>query len=1191
MHDDLETRPTARSAGAPRLRLSDGQERLWYLEQIAVAAPVHHVSAATLVEGPLDAGRLTSALRACVARHDLLRSTFEDRGNGPRRTVRATADVPLRRLDVEGGSAPGTDAGGGSVAEAELRRVLAEESARPFALDRAPALRATLVRSGAERHVLLLTAHRIVADRASLTVLERELACEYAASGEDLARMPPSTAHRPASDPPAMDPLASDPLASEPAAPDEGLLYWKRRLAGLPPLDLPFDRTRPRTPTHRATGRELLLDDRHAEALKRLAREEGVPAWTVPAVAFTVLLARWTGRYDVVSGIPVDRRPPAVARTAFGPYEDLLLLRVDLTGRPSLREAVRRFAHARDEAERHADVPFGRLVRLMGQERDLSRHPLCQAVFAVAGARRTGFTAAGLSTSALTLDDATVPYDLQCTVTEDDGRGGLGAELRLASDLWLPESADRMATALRALLIALAETPDRRIAEIPVLSPEDRARIDAWNATDRPLPEPATVDGLFLAWADRVPQAVALTDRTGTWTYARLRVRAERVGRALIAAGVTPDSVVALPMRRSADLVTGMLGVLLAGGAPLVLDPGHPVERLRFMAEDVEISAVLGNAEPPAWLHGLGVPVLRLTDAEHDGTGAGDPQRQEPASADREPGTRPASADRGAGTPAAPEPALAPAVATGPERQGPPAAGPAHDRPAAAGPAHVARCPVGPLPWSRSHPVGLAAVVYTSGSTGRPKAVGIPHRAVVRLTTATDYVSVGPGDVLLHLGDPAFDITAFEVWGALCNGARVDVLPGDEPLGPDEVLAALRELRPTIVALTGTLFNRVTDIDPRAFGGLRHLFVVGEVMDPRRTRAVLRGGAPPGHLHNGYGPSENATFSTTHRVDRLPEDAPSVPIGSALTNTTLHVLDQELGPVPIGVTGELYVGGLGLARGYLGRPGRTAERFLPDPFAPGPGALMYRTGDLVRRLPDGALDFLGRADQQVKIRGYRIEPGEIEAALLARDDVRECVVRAVDVAGDRRLVAYVVPGPGHRPSPPELLGGLRDRLPSHMVPGHVLLLDELPTTPSGKIDGRALPGIAEDAAGPPDAGTVPPRTATERALWEIWADALRVRSFGVHDSFFLVGGHSLLASVVRTAVRERLGVALPLRTLFDVPTLAGLADEVEGAAGEAAAVPATARTDDDPEQLDGLVAELERLAESRRAEGRAGGTA
>ncbi|MEU1130592.1 amino acid adenylation domain-containing protein [Streptomyces sp. NPDC005900] len=1110
MHDDLETRPTADSAQAPRLPLSHAQERLWYLEQIAAGAPVHHVSAATLVEGPLDAERIAAALRDCACRHELLRSTFDDRGDGPRRTVRATAEVPLRRLDIGGATTP----------ESRLRGVLAEESAQPFALDLGPALRATLVRTGEERHVLLLTAHRIVADRTSLTVLERELAQHYAALGEKRQQLPPES------------PSYADPTTLERQASDGEISYWKRQLQDFEPLDLPLDRTRPRTPTHRATLRELLLDARHAGALRRLAHEEDIPAWAVLAAAFAVLLARWTGRPDVAFATPVDRRPPQAARTAFGPYEDLLLLRADLTGRPSLREAVRRVARTRDEAERHAAAPFGRLVQLHGQERDLSRHPLCQAVFAVTGARRTGFTAAGCTTSALTPDDASVPYDLLCTVTDDedgaDGRGGLGAELRLASDLWLPESADRMASALRALLTALAENPDRRIGDIPVLSPEDRARLDAWNATERPLPEPATVDGLFRAWADRTPQALALTERTGTWTYAQLRERAGRVGRSLIAAGVTQDSVVALHMRRSADLVTGMLGVLLAGGAPLVLDPAHPEERLRGMAADADVSAVLSRAEPPAWLHDLGVPVLRLTDAEQ-------------------------------------------AAATGPARQGLPAAD--------------------ALPPARSHPLGLAAVVHTSGSTGRPKAVGIPHRAVVRLITVTDYVSIGPGDVLLHLGDPAFDITAFEVWGALCNGARVEVLPGDEPLGPDEVLAALRELRPTIVALTGTLFNRVADIDPRSFGGLRHLFVVGEVMDPRRTRAVLRGGAPPAHLHNGYGPSENATFSTTHLVDRLPEDAPSVPIGPALTNTTLHVLDPELRPVPIGVTGELYVGGPGVARGYLGRPGHTAERFVPDPFAARPGALMYRTGDLVRRLPDGALDFLGRADQQVKIRGYRIEPGEVEAALLVRDDVRECVVRAVDVAGDRRLVAYVVPAPGRRPSPPELLGALRVRLPSHMVPGHVVLLDALPTTPSGKIDARALPGLTEGAAGPPDAGTVAPRTATERALWEIWADALRVRSFGVHDSFFLVGGHSLLASVVRTSVRERLGVTLPLRTLFDVPTLAGLAVEVERATAGAAAVRPSEEAGDGSAQLDGLVAELERLAESRRAEGRAGGTA
>ncbi|MFI9243816.1 amino acid adenylation domain-containing protein [Streptomyces sp. NPDC053086] len=1104
MHDDPETRPTTASGPAVRQPLSQSQLRLWYLEQLTPGHPVHHLSSATCVEGPLDAGRLAVALRICVSRHDLLRSTFDDRGDGPFRTVRPVADLPLRQVDLSGQAGP----------DAKLRALLAEESARPFALGTAPSLRATLVRTDRERHVLLLTAHRIIADRASLTVLERELAQCCMESGREGLQRPFAYADR---------------AALEGKGLDDALAYWTRRLAGLQPLDLPVDRPRPRVQGHRGTSRRLRFESGTAERLRRLAREEGVAAWVVPAAAFAVLLARWTGRYDVVFGRPADRRPPHGAHGAFGPYEDLLVLRTDLTGRPTFREAVRRLAATRDEAEPHADVPFGRLVSLLEKERDLSRHPLCQAVFTTTPPLGTGFAVPGLTTSPLVLDDDLTPYDLLCTVTEEDGtNGGPDVELRLASDLCLPESADRMTAALRTLLLALAEHPDARIGDVPLLPAEDRARIDVWNATARPLPEPATVDGLFRTWATRTPQAVALTDCTGTWTYAELRRRAARIARSLVAAGVTPDSPVALHLERSADLVAGMLGVLLAGGAHLVLDPGHPEERLRLMADDARTSAVVSRDTPPAWLHGLGVPLLRLADAERD---TGEPS----------------------------EPTDAPGDTRGPADLPPP---------------------------STSHPDSLAAVVHTSGSTGRPKGVGIPHRAVVRLITATDYVDIGPGDVLLHLGDPAFDITAFEVWGALGNGARVCVLPGDEPLGPDEVLTALRDLRPSIVSLTGTLFNRVADIDPRAFGGLRHLFVVGEVMDARRTRAVLRGGAPPGHLHNGYGPSENATFSTTHRVERLPDDATSVPIGRALTNTTLHVLDRELRPVPIGVTGELYVGGAGVARGYLGRPDLTAERFLPDPFAARPGAVMYRTGDLVRWLPEGALDFLGRADEQVKIRGYRIEPGEIEAVLLGRDDVRECVVRAADVAGDRRLIAYVVPRAGCSPTPSEVLGALRDRLPSHMVPGHLVLLQALPTTPSGKIDARALPGITARDPGPQDTPAVPPRTATERTLWEIWADALQVRSFGVHDSFLLVGGHSLLASVVRASVRERLGVALPLRTFFDVPTIAGLAVEVERAGGEAAATGALdGPRDAAAHELDGLLAELERHAENRRAEG------
>ncbi|MET8372232.1 amino acid adenylation domain-containing protein [Micromonospora profundi] len=467
----------------------------------------------------------------------------------------------------------------------------------------------------------------------------------------------------------------------------------------------------------------------------------------------------------------------------------------------------------------------------------------------------------------------------------------------------------------------------------------------------------------------------------------------------------------------------------------------------------------------------------------------------------------------------------------------------------------------------RSLPGALAAVMYTSGSTGRPKGVGVEHRGIVRLITETDYVTIGPDDLLVHLGDPSFDITLFEVWGALCNGARVEVLPGGEQLGPEEVLALLGRLRPTVLALTSTLFNRVVDLDAGAFGGLRYLFVVGEVMDPGRSRQVLRDG-PPGHLINGYGPTENTTFSTCHRITDLPERG-GVPIGRPIANTTLHVVDQQLRLVPIGFPGELYVGGAGLARGYLDRPALTAERFVPDPFGAVPGLRLYRTGDLVRWRADGAMEFLGRIDQQVKVRGYRIETGEIEAALLATGTFRECVVRLVQVSGDNRLVAYLVGREGQQISVDDLLAQLRRRLPAFMLPNHFIALDRLPTTVSGKLDVRALPGVPASLQVSP-VGRVAPRNPLERQVWEIWAELLGVREFGVHDNFFLLGGHSLLAIVVVTEIGSQFGVDVPARVIFQTRTVAGLAAEIEQRRRERPGSP--------PDEVDDLVQRIERIS-------------
>jgi amino acid adenylation domain-containing protein len=436
-----------------------------------------------------------------------------------------------------------------------------------------------------------------------------------------------------------------------------------------------------------------------------------------------------------------------------------------------------------------------------------------------------------------------------------------------------------------------------------------------------------------------------------------------------------------------------------------------------------------------------------------------------------------------------------------------------------------------------SRPESLACVVYTSGSTGRPKAVGVPHCAVVRLVHQPGYLRLAPGDVVLNLGDPSFDITTLEVWGALCAGALVRILPDRPPAGPEEVLRALAD-RPTVVCLTGMLFNQVVDRAPAAFLNVPYVFVVGEVMDTIRTRAVLHNGAPL-RLMNGYGPTENTTFSTCHELKGFPPDAPSVPIGTAVPDTTLHVLDRWFHPVPAGAIGELYLGGRGVARGYLGQPARTAERFLPEPFSGEPGGRMYCTGDLVRRRPDGVLEYYGRKDRQLKIRGYRVEPGEVEGALLDLPGVKGCTVQMFRVGDDPRLVAYIVPSDPPQMSPARILSSLRRRLPPHLIPSHLVLLEALPRTRSGKLDVLALPG-PESAERVLDTDPVLPRTPTETLLWEIWAEILGQRAFGVEDDFFVIGGHSLLATTLVAHVQDRMNATLSLREVFQYPTVAGL---------------------------------------------------
>ncbi|MFD4372951.1 amino acid adenylation domain-containing protein [Streptomyces sp. NPDC058486] len=450
------------------------------------------------------------------------------------------------------------------------------------------------------------------------------------------------------------------------------------------------------------------------------------------------------------------------------------------------------------------------------------------------------------------------------------------------------------------------------------------------------------------------------------------------------------------------------------------------------------------------------------------------------------------------------------------------------------------------------HPDRLAYVSYTSGSTGEPKGVGVPHRAVARLLYTPDWIDIGAEDVFLELAPVAFDASTIEIWGPLVNGARV-VVHTARTVELDRLAKEIQQEGVTVLLLTTGLFHQMVTQHLDAFEGVRHVLTGGDVASPGHVRRLMAA-YPELLFTNGYGPTENTSFTTCWTTRTPPAADESVPIGRAIKGTRISILDADLRPVPDGEPGELYTSGDGLALGYVGRPGATAERFVADPHAPEPGAVMYRTGDLVRRRPDGLVEFLGRADQQVKIRGFRVEPGQVEAALTRHPEVRDAVVvPQADASGSKRLLAYVLPEPGAVPpegaenGAAELGTRLREALSAelapHLVPWAVLLRTELPLNRNGKVDRKALPAATRVARGL-STPLVLPRTPLEERLAGLWGEVLGVEPVGVQDDFFALGGHSLLAAQLIAALRRELGAEVSARTLYLHPTIDELAAEL-----------------------------------------------
>ncbi|MFE4974132.1 amino acid adenylation domain-containing protein, partial [Kitasatospora sp. NPDC056651] len=979
------------------------------------------------VTGPVDAGRLRAAAEALLSRHPNLKAAFHQRLDGPPvQVVPDTVELPFTVVDVSDHADP----------EAEAARIAAAEYGRRFDLTRPPLLRYTLLRLAPGRHRLIAAAHHILLDGWSTPLFAEELWGLYFERPMD-----PAVPYR--------EYLRRLTRCDDTAA----RAAWARALAGAdePTLLAPGRSTAaPRLPLRLHGG----LTPAATEALARTARRYGVTLNTAVQAAWGVLLARLTGREDVLFGTTVSGRPhdlPGVERM-IGLLINTVPVRVRLDQTESWGQLLLRLQHEQSALLDHQHLGLTGIQRLAGMG------SLFDTVTVYANypdpAALDGADPSGATRVTLVEDVDSAHYPLVLALTPGDG---LQLRLDHQPDAFTAEEARVLLDRFLALLARITADPAELVGTVEVLTSAERAELLGWSGTLAPAPA-GSLPELFEARASAAPQALALTAEDAELTYAELNARANALARRLAEAGVTRETPVALMIDRSAAQVVAILAVLKAGGHYVPLDDAQPADRLRTVLDDAGAALVLADEahrEHPA-LAGLTV--------------------------------------------------LAPHAGDHPENLG--------------------------LPL---HAEQLAYVMHTSGSTGAPKGIAVTHRSVVDLALGGQFTGGAHERLPVH-APSAFDASTYEIWTPLLSGGRLVIAPAGR-LGIAELAAVIGHERTTATFVSVGLFNVLAAEAPETFAGLREVWTGGDIASPTAMRRVLDT-CPGLRLFNVYGPTETTTFATRFPMTSAAEVPDVVPIGRPLPDNLLYVLDAGLRPVPVGVAGELYIGGSGLARGYVGRPGLTAERFVACPFG-GPGARMYRTGDVVRWTADGELEFVGRADDQVKLRGFRIELGEVEAAFAAHPAVGQvCVAVRQDQPGDKRLVAYVTGGAGAD----ELRGFVADRLPGYMLPAAIVVLDELPVNPNGKVDRKALP--APDYRGA-DGGREP-RTDTERALRELFADVLGLDRIGIDDSFFDLGGHSLLATRLVSRVRAALGAELPIRTLFEHPTVAALSAALPG---------------------------------------------
>ncbi|MFE0652991.1 amino acid adenylation domain-containing protein [Streptomyces sp. NPDC059534] len=1020
---------------------SFAQERMWVIEQMEDDAPDYNIQLGLRLSGHLDVQVLERAVRAVFRRHEVLRTTFTTENDRLFQVIAPPeAPVHIEHVDFTDTADP----------EAELHRFRLRELRSPFDLEKGPVVRNHLVKVTADDHVLLMVMDHVVGDAWSQRVLQRELTTLHRA----FMRGEPDPL-------PELSIQYADYAIWQREQMEAGeyagqLAFWRDTLGDNPPprIDLSAEPGR-RQGRYGDLRFPLPLDV--MERLDSWARGEGASLNAALLALYSLLISRRSGLHDLAIGNLTGNRPQAELEDLIGFFVNCVVLRLDVSGDPSLRELMLRARDTALDAYAHQDVPFERVVEELQPVREPGRQPLCDVMFQLSDVDIETVRYEGVEVAVLPVESAPAPIDLLLSVMKEKGR--YEAVWDYDTDLLDEAAITRLQRGFEELLHLLVADPEARVGDLDGLGDierrtllEDRSGRRSGGSVERCAYD-FVVDGLGVG-------GVALVGEGVEWSYEELDRRVCVLAGVLRGRGVGPEVRVGVCLGRGVDVVVAVLAVWRAGGVAVPLDPGYPVGRLGFMVDDAAPALVVTSGR---WVDRLpvGCGVLRVEDVDWAG-----------------------------GVPFGGDAGVVPANA--------------------------------------------AYVVYTSGSTGRPKGVVVPHRGFAGLAAEAGVrFGATPEDRVLSFSSPSFDAWIFELVIAFASGASLWVPPLDADTGAvllEELAHWLRAQRVTIATLPPSLLAALVD---EPLPELRVLSSVGEPCAP----ALAEHWAVGRVLLNGYGPTETTVAATHHRIveGRV---GTSVPIGTPVAGTRVYVLDGAGRPVPHGVAGELCVGGPGVARGYGGRPGLTAERFVPDPFATEPGARMYRTGDRAWWGEDGQLRFGGRLDRQVQIRGFRVEPAEVEAVLSGCPDVSEAVVvPRDDAAAGRELVAFVTAAAGGAADPEKLREVCFAALPAAWVPARITVLDALPTLPNGKTDRDLLAAMGPAAKPQPDSAEAEALSPLEELIADIWGEVFDRGELGRRADFFELGGHSLLASRIIARVRAELDLPVPVRILFNAPVL------------------------------------------------------